>query len=128
MTNSIVFDDERVENEYDRIYTVNNYPELFNEYDTGYINDNIWQIADDCTSVYYSDCVKYAMQNPDYMGRVIEECLIDTKCYDFYHHCSLACYLANSDEMYEMYDDLIKFKMLAYCRENGIQITCLQIK
>lgn len=92
----------------------------FSDYDSGYISDVVAEIADSAISVYTSDQICFAADNPDWADEVILGGFVPnpSDCSGYREFCAAvgaaAWYMANESELYENIDDCLR---LAVCAE-----------
>lgn len=79
------------------------YGEYLNDYrdSSAYIDDAIHEIADNCTSIYYSDIMAFIASDPDALADVINEGLYDpSHGYDLHQHGQAAQYMRIREDLY----------------------------
>lgn len=77
-----------------------------------YISDAIVEYCDGCVDIYYSELEEWldnGHESVEFMGRAIEEGLVDMKNYDFYKHIQLAQYLQAEDRIYSDFNDTVAY-------------------
>lgn len=95
------------------------YGEYLNDYrdSSAYIYDAIHEIADNCTSIYYSDIMKYISENPESLADVIAEGLYDpTRGYDLYQHGQAAEYMTIQNDLYTHQADALFMAALDFLK------------
>lgn len=86
------------------------YGEYLNDYrdSDSYICDAIMEIADNNTSVYYSDIMNFISDNPDALADAVNEGMYDpSHDYDIYRHGQAAEYMLIERDLYENVRDSI---------------------
>lgn len=84
----------------------------------GYISDVIHEIADNNTSIYYSDIMDFIRHNPESLADVIDEGLYDPSAgYDLYQHGQAAEYMMIEREIYNNLDAGLEYAALVYLVE-----------
>ena len=86
----------------------------FENYNHGYICDVISKIADNNTSIYYYDIMKYISENVEQVNNTICEFGWDGVGSDLYKAGQLAEYCSIQNEMYQHLDDILKHWALKY--------------
>lgn len=84
-----------------------------------YICDAIAEIADNHTSIYYSDILSFISSNPEALAEVVEEGLymVDSRHpYDLYKHGQAAEYMTIERDIYNHLDDAIRAYAAHYLR------------
>ena len=96
----------------------NEYAEDMIDYNgSTYICDAISEIADNRTSIYYSDILDFISKHPDALADVIEEGLYDpSHNYDLYKHGQAAEYMTIEQEIYNQLEEAIKAYAADYIR------------
>lgn len=98
-----------------------NYADCLTDYrdDDGYICDIISEIADNHTSIYYSDILSFISRNPDALAEVVEEGLYTvggSRSYNLYEHGQAAEYMIIERDIYDHMADGVLVSMLDYIR------------
>ncbi len=94
---------EKLQGYKEDLYT-GDYGEFFADYYDleGYICDTVSSIADDNTSIYYSDILKFITEYPDSLKEVIDEGLYDPSCnYDLHKHGQSAQFMMIERDLYD---------------------------
>lgn len=93
------------------------YSDLLCDYsESEYICDAISEIADNNTSIYYSDIMNFIRNNPESLADVIAEGLytIDGRTYDLYKHGQAAEYMTIEHALYNDIENALKIYALDY--------------
>lgn len=110
-----------------------NVEELMNELETGdsgkeltnysggtYICDAISEIADNSTSIYYSDIINFISENVETINDAIEEFGWDGCGSDLYKAGQMVEYCSIQNEIYKCLDDSMKYYALNYYEDLDI--------
>lgn len=96
------------------------YAEDMLDYDgSTYICDAISEIADNRTSIYYSDIIEFIKSSPEALSEVVEEGLymVDSRHpYNLYEHGQAAEYMTIERDIYDHLDDAVKAYAADYLR------------
>lgn len=95
------------------------YGEYLNDYrdSSTYIDDAIHEIADNNTSIYYSDILKYISENPESLADVIDEGFYDpSHNYDLYQHGQAAEYMTIENDIYNHLADALFLAALDFIK------------
>lgn len=93
------------------------YGEYLNDYrdSTSGVADAIAEIADNRTSIYYSDILSFISENPESLAEVIEQGLYDpTHGYNLYEHGQAAEYMLIERDLYEHIEDSLVLVALEF--------------
>lgn len=93
------------------------YSDLLCDYsDSEYIGDAISEIADNNTSIYYSDIMNFISNNPEALADVIAEGLytVDGRTYDLYKHGQAAEFMTIEHALYDDLENALKIYALDY--------------
>lgn len=96
-----------------------NYGEYLNDYrdSSRYICDAISEIADNHTSIYYSDILAFISEHPDLLADVIDEGLYDpSHDYDLYKHGQAAEFMLIERDLYDHLADALFLAALDFIR------------
>ena len=98
-------------------------PGEYGEYLTDYIGSDSYicdayhKIADNNTSIYYHDILKFISENPEALADVVHEGLYEiNRNYDLYQHGQMAEYYTILQNLYEHTEDAIKLAILNYIK------------
>jgi hypothetical protein len=111
--------DEITINDLHEDLNLGNYGEYLNDYrdSSAYICDAIMEIADNHTSLYYSDIMRFISDNPESLAEVIEEGLYDpSHDYDLYKHGQAAEFMLIERDLYEHLADALFLAALDFIR------------
>jgi hypothetical protein len=81
--------------------------ELANYGGSSYINDNIIEIADSNTSIYYSDIMEFIKNNDDWCNRALDEFGADGCDNDIYKIGQTGEFMSIQEDLYSHIDDNI---------------------
>lgn len=93
------------------------YGDRLNDYrgDDGYICDIIAEIADDTTSIYYSDILEFVKRNPEALNDVIAEGVYyPDKNYNFWEHARAAEYITIERDIHDNLADSLMVAAVNY--------------
>ena len=84
-----------------------------------YICDAISEIADQRTSIYYSDILAFISEHPDALADVIDEGLYDpSRGYNLYQHGQAAEYMTIERDIYDHLADSLMIAAVDFIRYN----------
>jgi hypothetical protein len=95
------------------------YGEYVNDYrdSSAYICDMVAEIADNNTSIYYSDIMHFIGENPEALADVIEEGLYDpSHGYDLHQHGQAAEYMTIERDLWNHLEDALYLAALDFIR------------
>ena len=95
------------------------YGEYLNDYrdSSSYISDAVAEIADNNTSIYYSDIMAFISQNPDALADVVAEGLYDpSHGYDVYKHGQAAEYMTIERDIWDHIEDALMLAALDFLK------------
>lgn len=97
------------------------YGDCICDYNDGYVDDVLHEIADNHIDIYWTDLCEWAKGNSGYIDEYVAEFGIDSKNFDFFRLIQGGQYLCNLEELNKNRDDIIKLFILNYI-ENELEI------
>lgn len=93
------------------------FAEYLNDYrgSSDYITDAVAEIADDHTSIYYYDIMRFIADHPDALADVVAEGLYSVEAgqaYDLYKHGQAAEFMVIEHDIYNHLDDAVRLLVL----------------
>ncbi len=95
--------------------------EIVEHNETDYICDAITEIADNNTSIYYSDIKEFIVNNFDAVEDAINEFGWDGCGSDLYKAGQMAEFITIERDLYNNLEDIIKYAAYAYLINNGFE-------
>lgn len=93
------------------------YGDCLVDYTSGYICDNITEIADSHVDIYNADLFEWAKRNYEYVEEAVSEGLVDTSNFDVPRALQAGQYLQIEQDIYEHLDDVIMLYILNYIKD-----------
>ena len=116
--NTTLLDVRELQDEFDGF---SSYVADLGDYNGGYICDDITEIADANTSIYYSDIENFMKENTDAVNDAINEFGWDGCGSDIYKTAQMGEFLKNERDIYNDLADYLRFRAYGVLLNNGIE-------